>query len=110
MAYIDYEFFDRFIVNRWTNEWLAGETTWVIAMTAPVAYDPETAGHTYGLIHRSIHILNDHFYQGNNDVRFGVVNFYEHELIKETLYGRGPCYWVLKDGMAYRNKGFHDAY
>ena len=110
VTYIDYEFFDKFIVDRWTSEWLAEDTTWVIAMSAPIKYDPKDHNHVYGLVARSIYILNDHFYQGNNKVRFGIVNFYEHELIKETLYGRGPCYWVIKDGFAYRNVGFLDAY
>ena len=29
---IDDDFFDTFIVNRWTGGWLAGDTTWVIAL------------------------------------------------------------------------------
>ena len=28
---IDGDFFDNHIVSRWTSEWLAGDTTWVIA-------------------------------------------------------------------------------
>ena len=110
VTYFDDEFFDKFIVDRWTSEWLAGDTTWVIGMTAPIAYKASSYDHAFGLIARSITILSDHFYNENNNVRFGIVNYYEHELIKETLYGRGPCIWVLKNGMGYRNRPMSDSY
>ena len=45
VKFIDYDFYDKYIVERWTNKWLAGDTTWVIAMTAPVAYDPKSSDH-----------------------------------------------------------------
>ena len=38
------------------------------------------------------------------------MNFYEHELIKEALGGRGPCIWLLKDGAAYRHPPMREAF
>ena len=79
-------------------------------MVAPISYDPNSSDHIHGLIMRSIRILNDHFFQGNNKVRFGIVNFYEHEYIKEALNGKGPCIWVVKNGIAYRNRPLMDSF
>ena len=110
VKYIDYDYYDKYIIDYQTGEWLAGDTIWVIAMTAPVAYSANNSDHVYGLIMRSIRILNDHFYKGQNKIRFGVVNFYVHELIKEALGGRGPCIWLLKDGDAYRHKPMREAF
>ena len=110
VKYIDYDFYDKYIVDYNTGEWLAGDTIWLIGMTAPVAYDSQTSDHIYGLIMRTVRILNDHFYQGNDKVRFGIVNFYAHELLKEALGGRGPCIWLLKDGVAYRHRPMNEAY
>ena len=45
VKFIDYDFYDKYIVERWTNKWLAGDTTWVIAMTAPIAYNPKSSDH-----------------------------------------------------------------
>ena len=59
---INYEFWDKYIADRWTGKWLGGDTIWVIGMTAPLEYNPKSTDHVYGLIMRSIRILNDHFY------------------------------------------------
>ena len=107
---IDNDYYDKYIVDRATGEYLPGDTTWVIGMTTNVAYDPNTGDHIYGLIMRSIRILNDHFYQEDDKVRFGIVNFYEHEYIKESLNGRGPVIWVVKDGIAYRNRPVNEIF
>ena len=32
VRHIDAGFFDEFIVHRWTSQWLAGDTTWVLAL------------------------------------------------------------------------------
>ena len=45
VKFIDYLYFDTYIVNRWTNEWLAGDTTWIIGMTAPIAYSSKSSDH-----------------------------------------------------------------
>merc|ERR1712157_10370 len=74
VKFIDYDFYDKYIVDYNTGKWLADDTVWVIGMTAPIAYDSQVSDHIYGLIMRTIRILNDHFYQGNDKVRFGVVN------------------------------------
>ena len=36
VKFIDYEFYDKYIADRWTGKWLGGDTTWVIGMVAPV--------------------------------------------------------------------------
>ena len=62
VKFIDYEYYDKYIVDPSSGEYLPGDTTWIIGMSAPFAYDPNSPDHIYGIIMRSIRILNDHFY------------------------------------------------
>ena len=39
VKYIDYDYYDNFIVDYFNGKWIAGDTIWVIGMTAPIAYD-----------------------------------------------------------------------
>lgn len=100
IVHIDGAYFDNFIVNRWTNQWLAGDTTWVIAFGRPI---PWSTNYQYSLAARSTKILCDEWYQGRSDLRFGIVDYDEQEDIKITLHAYGPTYVVLKDGVAYFN-------
>ena len=103
----DASFFDTYIVDRWTGEWKGGDTMWVVGVTKPVS---PSSHYLYDLITKSIRILNDTVYQENEKVRFGLVDFNEHEDIRIALNDRGPATWVLKDGKAYRNHPMQDTY
>ena len=94
------DYFDKFIVDRWSSNWLAGNVTWVISVTSQKTKEVH---YSWSLQARTIHILNDHFFQGNNSIRFGLIDSHVDELLKETLGGRAPCTYLLKDGMVYRN-------
>ena len=59
VRHIDGDFFDEFIVHRWTSEWLAGDTTWVIGIGKPVPWNQD---YMYSLSARTVHILNDRYY------------------------------------------------
>jgi hypothetical protein len=78
------DYFDNFIVDRWSNRWLAGNITWVIAVTTNISSDIH---YSWNLQARSVHILNEHF-KGNNTIRFGIIDSYVDELLKETLGGK----------------------
>ena len=71
---------------------------------------PKEVHYSWTLHARSAHILNDHYFQGNDTIRFGLIDAYREELLKETFGGRAPCTYVIKDGIVYRNKPFQDNY
>ena len=58
MFYVDGEFYDNNIVSRWTEEWLAGDDTWVLAFTDEVPYKEN---YRPALLSRSIHIVADYY-------------------------------------------------
>lgn len=87
-------------MHRWTSQWLADDTTWVIGFGKPV---PWSQDYSYTLSVRTAHILNEHFYKDEPKVRFGVVDYTEWEDIKETLYMPAYGVIVLKDGLMYYN-------
>ena len=62
---IDDEFYDKNIVSRWTGQWLAGDTVWVIACTdrSPMR---ETTNYRPGLLARTVHILADIYREKKN--------------------------------------------
>jgi hypothetical protein len=64
----------------------------------------------YSLPPRSVTILNDNFYKGNEKVRFGIVDYTKWEDIKETLMVYGPCILVLKNGVVYRDEPMKETY
>ena len=107
VKHIDGEFFDNFIVSRWTSQWLAGDTTWVIAVGRPI---PWSQGYKFSLAVRSVNILCYNFYQARPDVRFGVVDDTQWEDIKITLNLLAPGYVVLKDGKILHNEFSTDSY
>ena len=74
-------------MDRWSNTWLAGNTTWVIGVTSNITKDVH---YSWTLVARSIHILNDHYFKGNDTIRFGLIDSQVDELLKETLSGRSP--------------------
>ena len=75
---IDGDFYDNYIVSRWTSEWLADDTTWVIAMgKRDVPWSEVNL--KYALAARSVTILNNHFYEEDPKVRFGVFDVTEWE-------------------------------
>jgi hypothetical protein len=87
VSLITEDYYDTFIMDRWTNTWLAGNTTWVIAVTSNITKDIH---YSWTLLARSIHILNDHYFQHNDTIRFGLIDSRIDELLKETLGGREP--------------------
>ena len=95
---INGEFYDNYIVSRWSDQWLAGDTTWVIALALPIPWED---GFQYSLPARSAHILNNYFYKDRTDIRFGIVDYDVNEDIKLTLGVHGPCFVILKDGQVY---------
>lgn len=97
------DYFDNFIIDRWSNTWLAGNVTWVIAVTTNFT---KQVHYSWGLHARSIHILNDNYFQNNDTIRFGLIDSHKDEFLKETLGGRAPCTYLIKDGIVYRNKPF----
>ena len=105
---IDGPFFDTFIKSRWTSEDIPDEDTiWVIGMTTNIPFERD---YIYHLIGKTIRILNDHFFQDVPNVRFGLVDFYKQEDIKEAFGGTGPCLYVLNNGIAYRNYPMRESY
>ena len=64
----------------------------------------------YSLSARTMHILNDNFYQDKPNVRFGIIDYGEEEILKETLWAFNSGIIVLKDGMIYYNNVMQDAY
>lgn len=74
VKHIDEDFFDNQLISRWTGEWLAEDTTWVIAIAKNV---PWHENYQYSLPARTVTILNDHFYKGDDSVRFGIVDLHE---------------------------------
>ena len=59
VKHIDGEYFDKYIVSRWTGSWLAGDTTWVIAVGKNFPWNDNYA---YSLGSRSVTVLCNHFY------------------------------------------------
>lgn len=86
-------------MSRWTSEWLAGDTTWIIGFTQDIPYKESFV---FGLIGRSMHILSKH-YAGNPNIRFGLVDYTKDELLKMTVIGNtAPAIAMLKDGKKIR--------
>ena len=38
ILHMDGDYFDKYIVNRWSGEWLGGDTVWVIAFGQPIPW------------------------------------------------------------------------
>ena len=96
--HIDSDFYDNYIVSRWTGQWLAGDTTWVVAFGRPV---PWGEGYQFSLPARSAFVLCNNFYQERADVRFAIIDYDAQEDIKITLQSYGPTFTVLRDGIAH---------
>jgi len=63
-----------------------------------------------GLVSRSIRIMNEH-YKGNSTIRFGLINQFTDELLKETFWGRPtPRIVMIKDRMMIRDSPMQDSY
>ena len=101
------EYYDTRIVSRWTNQWFAGNTTWIIGVTKDVPFEQN---YMFNVVAKTIHIVNNIF-AGNNTIRFGLVNSTECELLQVTLVGHSNSGIVmLKDGILYRDAPFKEAY
>jgi hypothetical protein len=81
--------------------------TWVIAVTTNLSKEVH---YSWSLQARSLHILNDNYFKNNETIRFGMIDAHRDEFLKETLGGRSPCTYLIKDGMVYRNKPYQDSY
>ena len=93
------EYYDTHIVSRWTSEWLAGDTIWLIGFTQDIPYKER---YVFGLIGRTIHILSKH-YAGNPKIRFGLVDYTKDELLKMTVIAdTAPAIAMLRDGKIIR--------
>ena len=101
------DYYDTYLVDRWSNEWLGGNTTWVIAITTNISKDVH---YSWGLHARAIHILNDMYFSNNDTIRFGLIDSHRDELLKETLGGFAPLTLLIKDGIAYRKVPYQDHY
>ena len=101
------EYYDTKLVSRWTSEWLAGDTTWIIGFTQDFPYKES---YIFGLIGRTIHILAKH-YANDAKIRFGLVDYTKEELLKMTVIGdTAPAIAMLKDGKVIRLQGMKEAY
>jgi len=107
VKHIDGDFFDNHLVSRWTSGWLGGDVTWVIGFGKNVPWNED---YMFSLSPRTVTILNDHFYKGDEKVRFGIIDYSKWEDIKETLGVYGPTVLVLKDGVAYMNSPMKETY
>lgn len=105
---VDGEFYDQHIVNRFTGQWMAGDTIWVLACSdrTPLKYN-----YRPGLLARSVHILSDIYREKKQfNYKFGLVNVFTDELLKETIWGHPIAIVMLKNGRVYRDRAFLDAY
>ena len=100
------DYYDTQMVSR-SNEWLMRNVTWIVGITKDVPY---AQVYQFGLIGRTIHILNDH-YADNPNVRFGMLDYTKEELLKMTMIGdSAPAIAMFKDGYVYRLPGMNEQY
>ena len=78
----------------------------MIAVTSNITKEVHYA---WGLHAKTILILNEIFYF-NDTIRFGLIDSRVDELLKETLGGRAPITFMIKDGVVYRDKPFQITY
>ena len=87
------EFYDQILVSRWSQDWLAGDQTWVIGITKGVPFKAQVQ---YGLVGRTVHILAD-LLKSNDTLRFGLIDYEVEENLKTTLIGQvQPRVVILK--------------
>jgi len=105
---VDDEFYDTHIVNRWTGSWLAGNDTWVLCFTNRIPYDQY---YRPGLIARSAHVLSDVYREkGLKNIKFGLIDTYNQELLLETYWGVPYRFIMCKNGTCYVDSPMQDSY
>ena len=104
---IDGSFYDNHLVSRFTSQWLAGNTTWVIGITRD---EPNATNFQVNLVGKSVIALSK-VYGHNETLRFGLVDYYKDEEIKESLVGmKAPKIVMIHDGLVYQNNPFQEGY